>query len=295
VLAGEQFILGDEYDMPSTRVNDVNLYYEIHGNGPALMLVAGLASDSQSWQPIIQDLSQHFCVIILDNRGTGRTTPHEVETSIQQMSDDCMALLRELGVQSVALLGHSMGGFVALDCALRYPHHVSHLILAGTSAVNSARNTALLRDWVSYLETGMDVEHWFRNLFYWIFSPRFFEDQGAVNEAVRFAVEYPYPQSRIAFANQVKAIETFDCVEELPDIRMKTLILCGNADLFFPPEESLKVLQAIPGSTCSLIKDAAHSIHMEQPKAFTEYVVNFLSHGSPVTPADIVPGGTTSL
>lgn len=263
--------------MPRTNVHDVELYYEIHGNGPALMLVAGLASDSQSWQPIIHDLSQRYCVIILDNRGTGRTMPHESEASIQQMSDDCMALLKKLGVSSVTLLGHSMGGFVALDCALRYPQHVSHLILAGTSAVNSARNTALLWDWALYLEAGMDVERWFRNLFYWIFSRRFFEDQDAVNEAVRFAVEYPYPQSRLAFANQVKAIEAFDCVEDLPSIRMKTLILCGTADLLFPPEESLKVLQAIPGSTSALIEDAAHSIHMEHPKAFTECIGNFLS------------------
>ncbi len=271
--------------MPTMRVNGVDLYYEIHGDGPVLMLVAGLASDSQSWQSIVSDLSQHYRVITLDNRGTGRTTPHEVETSIQQMTDDCVALLNELDVSSTALLGHSMGGFVALDCALRYPQYVSHLILAGTAAVSSARNTALLRDWASYLEAGMDLERWFQNIFYWIFSARFFEDQNAVNEAARFAVEYPYPQSLIAFINQIKAIEEFNCLEDLPGIRIKTMILYGSGDLLFPPQENLKMLQAIPDSTYSLIKDAAHSIHMEQPQAFTECVMDFLSHGESSTPA----------
>jgi hypothetical protein len=90
------------------RINDVDLYYEVHGKGSALMLVAGLGSDSQSWVPNVQDLAQHYQVIIFDNRGTGRTVPHETETSIQQMSDDCVALIKALGLSSVALLGHSM-------------------------------------------------------------------------------------------------------------------------------------------------------------------------------------------
>lgn len=264
--------------MPNTIVNGVDLYYEIHGKGPALMLVSGLASDSQSWQPIIKDLSRHYCVIIPDNRGTGRTKPQDIETSIQKITDDCVSLIRYLGLSSVALLGHSMGGFVTLDCAIRYPKHVSKLILAGTSAFNSARNNALFSDWASYLESGMELESWFRNIFYWIFSKHFFEDNDALNDAVRFAVEYPYPQSSIAFTKQVNAIEEFGCLEELPNIRVKTLILCGNGDLLFPPEESIKVLQAIPGSTFSLIEDAAHSIHMENPKGFTDCILNFLSN-----------------
>lgn len=264
--------------MPSTIVNGVDLYYEIHGKGTPLMLVAGLASDSQSWQPIMKDLSQHYCVIIPDNRGAGRTKPQDIEISIQQITDDCITLIRYLGLSSVNLLGHSMGGFVALDCAIRYPEHVFKLILAGTSAFNSERNNALFLDWASYLESGMDLEHWFRNVFYWIFSKRFFKDKGALDDAMRFAIEYPYPQSRIAFKKQVNAIKGFNCLEGLPGIKLKTMILCGKEDLLFPPEESIKVLQVIPGSIFSLIEDAGHSIHIENPRAFTDCVLNFLSN-----------------
>ena len=69
------------------------------------MLIAGLASDSQSWLPIVEDLSRDFLVITLDNRGTGRTTPQDVETSIGHIAEDCMALVRHLGLSSVTLLG----------------------------------------------------------------------------------------------------------------------------------------------------------------------------------------------
>ena len=64
--------------MPNTIINGVDLYYEVHGKGIPLMLVAGLVSDSQSWQPIVKELARHYRVITLDNRGAGRTKPQRV-------------------------------------------------------------------------------------------------------------------------------------------------------------------------------------------------------------------------
>ncbi|NOX87352.1 MAG: alpha/beta hydrolase [Chlorobi bacterium] len=240
------------------------------------MLVAGLASDSQSWQPIVKDLSRHYRVITFDNRGAGRTRPQNIETSIQDIAGDCIALIRHLGLSSVNLLGHSMGGFVALDCAIRYPEYVSKLILAGTSAFNSERNNALFHDWISYIESGMNPELWFRNIFYWIFSKRFFEDKEALNTAIRFAMEYPYPQTAIAFKNQVNAIKEFNCTGNLPGITSKTMVICGKEDLLFPPEESARVLQAIPEALFAFVEQAAHSIHVEKPGEFVNLVQKFV-------------------
>jgi len=261
--------------MPSARINGVDLYYEIHGTGPPLMLIAGLASDSQSWQPVVAGLSQKYSLILPDNRGAGRTSPQESEGSIQQMADDCVALLRYLDLPSVHLLGHSMGGFIALDCAIRYPEQFPSLILVATSASNSARNNFLMHDWVSYLESGMDLESWFRNVFYWIFTKQFFQDKEALNGALRYAINYPYPQSNTAFINQVNAISQFNCRSNLATIKSKTLVLCGQEDLLFSPEE-IRVLKAIPGSIFHIIEDAAHSIPMEYPEVFMHHVRNFL-------------------
>jgi len=264
--------------MPVIMTNGIDLYYECHGKGSPLMLIAGLASDSQSWLPIVESLSQHYHLILPDNRGVGRTKPQDTEASIHHIADDCIALIRHLGFSSVYLLGHSMGGFVALDCAIRYPEYVSKLILAATSAFNSERNNVLLNDWVSYLRSGMDLELWFRNIFYWIFTRQFFENKDTLNSALRYAIEYPYPQSAAAFEKQVKATREFDCRERLQSITQKTLIICGKEDLLFPPEESINVLQSIPETTVSIIEDAAHSIHMENPKAFTDCVLHFLNN-----------------
>jgi pimeloyl-ACP methyl ester carboxylesterase len=265
--------------MPKKIFNNIDLYYEVQGTGTPLMLVAGLASDSQSWQPVIIDLSRHYLVITPDNRGVGRTMPQSIETSITKIVDDIVALIKLLGFSSVNLLGHSMGGFVALNLAIRYPDYVNKLILAGTSAKNSTRNNALFSDWASCLESGMEMRLWFRNIFYWIFSRRFFENPEVVSNALRFAIEYPYPQSAIAFRNQVKAIASYDDTKGLPRVRSKTMVISGKEDLLFPTRECSDFSRAIPRANFSVIDNAAHSIHMEQPKAFTDCVLDFLLNG----------------
>lgn len=262
--------------MANTFINGVDLYYETHGEGMPLVLIAGLASDSQSWQPVLQELSRHYRVILFDNRGVGRTKPRDVATNIQKMADDCIALIKHLGLTSVHILGHSMGGVVALDCAIRYPEYVSKLVLASTSAYCSERNNALFHDWVSYLENGMNAELWFRNMFYWIFTKQFFEAHEILNKAVQLAIEYPYPQTKIAFSNQVNALQACDLRKNLPNVKSKTMVICGKEDIIFPPEESTAVLCAIPEVAFSCIEHAAHALHVEKPQEFINIVREFV-------------------
>ena len=80
--------------MASFSVNGVNLYYEVHGSGEPLLLIAGLASDSQSWLPVVEELASYYQVILPDNRGVGRTEPQDVEISIKAIAEDCLAITR---------------------------------------------------------------------------------------------------------------------------------------------------------------------------------------------------------
>ncbi len=264
--------------MASVKIKDVDIYYEIHGTGEPLVLIAGLATDSQSWLPIIDDLAKKYQVVVFDNRGVGRTKPMDAKTSIRQMADDCIGLIKSLGFSSVNLLGHSMGGMIALDCAIRYPEYFSKLIVASSSAVNTQRNTILFDDWITYLNDEMKPELWFRNLFYWIFSKRFFEDEETLKTAIQMSIDYPYPQSRLAYKNQVNAIKEFNCCEKLSGIKPKTLIVNGEEDILFSPDESYSILKTIPGAKFSFIEGVAHSIHMEKPVEFVKVIEDFLKN-----------------
>lgn len=262
--------------MSMLTLNDLEIYYEVVGQGEPLLLIAGLASDSQSWLPIVEELKTKFTLIMPDNRGVGRTTPQNVDISIEKMSNDCMKLIKHLGYSKVNVLGHSMGGLIAQDLAIRYSEMVSKLILIGTSSVNSKRNNYLLHDLVSLFDKSVENEIWFRNLFYWIFTRQFFENKEMVEMAIEDSINYPYPQSRDALAKQVIAIEKFNCTEKLSSIQSSTLIINGSDDLLFSPVESRQKLQAIPNAEFCVIYDAAHSTHVEKPSEFTEKIISFL-------------------
>jgi len=264
--------------MATAKIGNTEIYYEIHGEGKPLILVAGLASDSQSWLPVITELAKKHKLIVFDNRGVGRSKPMDEAVSISQMADDAIGLIRYLDLQRVSLAGHSMGGMVALDMAMRYPEMVTNLILVSTSSVNSARNTQLFDDFVTNLKEGMSQELWFKNLFYWIFSKKFFENKEVVVEAIKLSMNYPFPQSKLAFANQVEAIRNFNLSDSLSNVKSKTLVIGGEEDILFSPDEVYNNLKSIKGSRFSFIEGAAHSVFIEKPIEFVKVVNDFMDN-----------------
>jgi pimeloyl-ACP methyl ester carboxylesterase len=263
--------------MPTARIGDLDIYYEIHGAGRPLLLVAGLASDSQSWGPLVAALAARCRVIVFDNRGVGRTTPQDAPTGITRMADDAVGLARYLGLEKFSVLGHSMGGCIALDLAIRYPECVEKLVVAAAAAKDSARNGSLFADRAADRLAGMDPDRWFRNFFYWIFTAGFFEDTEAVANAVRLAVDYPHPQGPEAYVGQVRALADFDCGARVSAIRAPTLVLAGREDLLFPPEVCARLAQAIPGAKLAVIERAAHAIFLENTQDSAAAVLDFLA------------------
>ena len=261
-------------------LNDANLYYEVHGvDGPPLLLVAGLASDVSSWQTVLPVLSEHFRVIIVDNRGIGRSLPEDAPVSVDLMADDCAALIDHLGYGPVHVLGHSMGGFTALSLAARYPDRVKKLVLAATGEKSSSRNTLLFSDLADLYEREEDPAGFFRTVFYWIFSPAFFEDEGTVKGAVEFALSYPFPQAPVSFRNQVNAIAAFDGRNLAVSVSAPTLVLSAAEDLLFASSAGRELAEKLPRGKYLSVEGAAHSIHAEKPKEFAEAVVSFLKEG----------------
>lgn len=261
-------------------LNDAKLYYEVHGvDGPPLLLVAGLASDVSSWQTVLPVLSEHFRVIMVDNRGIGRSVPQNAPVSVDLMADDCAALIDHLGYGPVYVLGHSMGGFTALNLAARYPEKVRKLVIAASGEKSSSRNTLLFSDLADRYEKSEDLAGFFRTVFYWIFSPAFFEDEGTVKGAVEFALSYPFPQAPVSFRNQVNAIAAFDGRGLAASISAPALVLAGTEDLLFSASAGRALAQNLSRGKYLAVEGAAHSIHAEKPKEFTEAVISFLKEG----------------
>ena len=262
--------------MPFADFNDISLYFEEHGDGDPILLIAGLASDSQSWGSVVSELSHRFHVITLDCPGTGRTKPKNADFSISALAEICLKLTRHLGLGRINIIGHSMGGLVAQQFALSYPAYLDRLVLAATSSRLSARNHALFLNMADSRESSQDNRLWFENLFFWIFSPGFFENAGAVDIAISCACDYPFLQSNVAFRNQVNAMSDFDSSKSLSGIKAKTLVIRAEKDLLINTSESKFLAEEIPNAYCKVIDDAAHSIHIERPHEFVQAVTEFL-------------------
>lgn len=264
----------------ATIINgNTEVYFEVHGSGEPLLLIAGLASDSQSWATVLKGLSKDFQVITFDNRGCGRTKCKENEIAIDGIVADSIALLNHLQIEKTHVLGHSMGGYVAQQLAIDYPDKINKLILADTSAFTNKRNQTLFNDLAAYREDGMDLKKWFRWFFFWIFTWKFFEDEKIVEANLYYSIDYPYLQSSEGFEQQVKAINKFDVSDRLNEITEETLILCGKEDILYDPYESIQILSKIKNSSVALVENAAHALFVENPGDFIEVVVGFLKNG----------------
>ena len=255
----------------------VELYYELDGTGPSLLLLPGLASDSQSWAPVRAALARNFRLVLPDIRGAGRTLPHDAPVSMELLAEDALALLDHLGIARAHVLGHSLGGLVAHRLAVAAPDRVDQLVLAASGAID-ARGAGLLGDLATAREAGLPADLWFRLLFQWLFRPDFFADPRRVADAARLAAAYPYPQPAAAFRAQLAA-----AVAGAPRggdrIMAPTLVLCGALDLLLVPAASRASFADLNGVHCSELADAAHSLHWDQPAAFVAAVTEFLTAG----------------
>jgi 3-oxoadipate enol-lactonase len=120
--------------MPTAKTNDISAYYEVHGEGKPLLLIAGLGSGVSLFAKSIPIFSKGRKVVAFDNRGAGRTDKPDIPYTIEMMADDAAGLLRALDIKSADVLGVSMGGRIAMDLAIRHPEMVRDLILVSTSA-----------------------------------------------------------------------------------------------------------------------------------------------------------------
>ncbi len=115
------------------KVNDINMYYEIHGDGFPLVMIHGFCGTLDVWpRPVIEELSKSFKTVIFDNRGAGRTDKPDIKYSIKMFADDIVGLMDILKIEQAHVLGHSMGGSIALGLSINYPERVKKLVPCST-------------------------------------------------------------------------------------------------------------------------------------------------------------------
>ena len=241
--------------MDTVAVNGINLAYTRLGKGTPLMLVHGFPLDSSSWNELIPYLKDHFDLILPDLRGFGKSTTVESPYTLSDMADDLAGLLDHLGVEKTALAGHSMGGYISLAYAKKYPQRVIGLGLVASQAAADAPEGKERR-----YKTAADVAEKGVGVVVEAMSPKLSADV-RVQEFVRGVIER---QSKQAVIGALKAMaEREDAMPILSSFNFPLVLIHGDADQLIPIERAKEIKSANPSATLLELKGAGHMPMME--------------------------------
>lgn len=241
--------------MDTVAVNGINLAYTRLGKGTPLMLVHGFPLDSSSWNELIPYLKDHFDLILPDLRGFGKSTTVEAPYTLSDMADDLAGLLDDLGVEKTALAGHSMGGYISLAFAKKYPQRVSGLGLVASQAAADAPEGKERR-----YKTAADVAEKGVGVVVEAMTPKLSADV-RVQEFVRGVIER---QSKQAVIGALKAMaEREDAMPILSSFNFPLVLIHGDADQLIPIERAKEIKSANPSATLLELKGAGHMPMME--------------------------------
>jgi pimeloyl-ACP methyl ester carboxylesterase len=227
-----------------------------------------------AWFPQIPVFSKHFRLLLLDNRGAGRTDKPEGPYSVKQMAADTNGLLAALDIRRTALLGVSMGGMIAQELAIDHPEKLSCLILACTS-FGGPESIRASQEILNALSAGSNADEEARRLQ----EQALFCDETILNRrdviAAYAAARSKFPITRNSLQWQRDALRTHDAASRLGRIQAPTLIMTGIEDRLVPARNSHLMASRIPGAVLEELP-GGHAFMIEYPEVFNRSVIEFM-------------------
>lgn len=256
------------------------MYYEVHGEGEALLLIASMGCDLSAWKQQAPEFSRKYRVVVFDNRGSGRTDAPEEPYTIAMMADDTAALMQAIGIDRAHILGQSMGGYIAQELAIRHPERVRSLILAATSIGPYLGETAILETWSKQALQGMKPMLLFQLLLPFIFTDRTFEDPENVRMAVEIIASRPQATPTYALVRQFIACAEHSARGCTAHVAAPVLVLASRDDLFIPFSLSEELAASFSEGRLVLLDRGGHDPNLGAPDEFNRAVMDFLAEVS---------------
>ena len=263
--------------VPRVRVNDIQMNYEVNGEGYPMVMIMGLGGNLDWWDPrMIQKLSKNFKTIIFDNRGAGRTEISEKEYTSRLFADDTAGLMDALGISRAYVNGISMGGMIAQELAINYPEKVDKLVLCSTACGGKETVMPSQEVLVSNMRAGSAASpEESARMFVSICLTKEFIDKNPdyVDSLTKRILKAPI--SPEAFQRQTNAVMAFSSFDRLSGIKAPTLVLAGKRDILIPPENGSILAKAIPNAKLVLLERSAHALAEDAEEA-TNAITEFL-------------------
>lgn len=254
--------------MKTLTVNDIRLAYERTGTGSPLVLIHGYPLDHSIWDEVVPLLSPDFDLVIPDLRGFGESTSAKPQWSMQDLAEDVARILDHLEIESAFLAGHSMGGYVALAFAKKFPGRVRGLaLIASQTAADSPEKKAdriqqaaqISRDGTGETVAGM--------------TPKLSTDS-KVQQLVHDMMKRQKPAGFIGSLHAMAGRE--DTLPMLADYDYPLIVIHGDEDNLIPLQRAHDVQAAVPRAQLVQIHKAGHMPMIEAPQQVADALKRFL-------------------
>jgi proline iminopeptidase len=280
--------------MAKMPIRGISLNVKVMGKGYPLVLMHGGPGADLYTLMAFKSCADQFTLVFYDHRCNGRSTGADVSSmTMENLTADADALRQALGFEKWAVLGHSFGGYVAMEYALRYPQNLSHLLLVDTGAENS---------WAQEKAPEELARRGFKPEIVDL-TRRYFNGQIEPNEMFPSLMKLSKAYNPYTKLSQLPGLffwglhtklqpETFIYSEShflkgwtvrdrLGEIKVPTLVMAGRQDFIYPPEHQEELAAAIPNSRLVMIDRAGHNPHDEQTAETLQAVREFLAEVNP--------------
>jgi len=254
--------------MALATINGIELYYEIHGEGPALVFAHGAGGNHVSWWQQIPALAQSYRCVTFDHRGFGLSREQPGGPGARAFVEDLRALLDHLGIERAALVGQSMGGWTVLGFAIQYPDRTRALVLCDTTA--GMDDADVIAEQGRLLET----------------APSALGD--IIKHAIGAELERRDP-ARAFLYRQISALNlgvpadllpVLFAARQNPDLvverRIPVILIVGEEDVLTPPSIMELMRRRLGPARLIRIPGSGHSVYFERPDEFNRTIENFL-------------------
>jgi 3-oxoadipate enol-lactonase len=257
--------------MPTLKLGEFNLHYEITGEGDPILFIHGLGSAARDWLFQTTYFSKHYQCITADVRGHGESGKPPGPYSIPLFTQDLIALLEFLHTPPVHVVGLSMGGMIAFQIAVDRPDLVRSLCIVNSSPMFVIRNfKERLQVWERFLFTHLLGMRRTGK----ILGKRLFPkpEQAGLR---KIFTEFWAANDKRAYEESMKALVGWSVADRLGEIRSPTLIVSAEHD-YLPFELKKICIQRMPNARLAVIEDARHGVTVEKPAEFNAVLEEFL-------------------
>jgi pimeloyl-ACP methyl ester carboxylesterase len=266
--------------------------YASAGTGPVLLLLHGVTNSSETWEPVAMELAERFSVVAPDLLGHGKSATPRGDYSLGAHASGVRDVLTALGHDRVTVVGHSLGGGIAMQFAYQFPERCERLVLVSSGGLGHEVHLVLRAaalpgaDWVLPLLTSSGVRGIGRGLGFALRRGHL-APTGDVDVLLRGFASLDNAGSRQAFLHTVRSVidtggqrvsanDRLHLAGELP-----TLIVWGERDSIIPPSHGHAAHEAIPGSRLEIFPDAGHMPHHHDPARFAQLLADFCATTAP--------------